>query len=570
MNNKFFLSFIFGFILFSSQLLLATGDPSISLSPANGTTFEGGINGNGKTVQISYNVGDLESTWWQGDYKGFEVWLYIDGNEVAYHRDTEKHPVDINFTGLTYSNSLNYYLSQGSHSIKVKAKNFERVLDLWLDVDEASKTNTVQITPPPVITVDNNFTDQSGAAHGVVVVSGFGTRTAPFSFEKNSGQSLSLTAVSPQTDNGGYQVIWNSNGTNNSIWDRNSEYLGGDQSYSFTVQAADDGAIFKAQLRKVCSVTVRNQISGTSFEGTVKINGQTYNSGQVETVIEENTINVEAEAYYIINGIKYNFNSWSDQNLPRNSTFNISEHRELIAKYRGFPIFNDNPADGNYRNQRFNAYNPRVDQNITVYWDEHPNSDVTNYQIYRKVLTYQMIPVSEGLVATVPRGTTSWTDNGYLIGAGQDIDYNIRYSVCAYYSVNETTSEIIYQQVSANNLPGVDKQQAEEDISEEQIIVENYSIGNYPNPFNPATTINYQLPEKGHVTIKVYDTLGKEVAELVNEVKDKGIYNVWFDGSNTANGVTLASGIYIYTLQIKGLKENSTGFITSKKMLLMK
>ena len=84
-----------------------------------------------------------------------------------------------------------------------------------------------------------------------------------------------------------------------------------------------------------------------------------------------------------------------------------------------------------------------------------------------------------------------------------------------------------------------------------------YSIANYPNPFNPTTTINYQLPENGFVTIKVYDVLGKEVATLVNENKSAGYYKVDFDASR------LTSGVYIYTI-------NANGFVQSKKMLLMK
>lgn len=69
-----------------------------------------------------------------------------------------------------------------------------------------------------------------------------------------------------------------------------------------------------------------------------------------------------------------------------------------------------------------------------------------------------------------------------------------------------------------------------------------FSISSYPNPFNPTTIISYTLPEKEFVTIRVYDILGKEIAELVNEEKEKGIYTVSFDGSS------LASGIYFYSM----------------------
>jgi hypothetical protein len=88
-------------------------------------------------------------------------------------------------------------------------------------------------------------------------------------------------------------------------------------------------------------------------------------------------------------------------------------------------------------------------------------------------------------------------------------------------------------------------------------IPNEYSIINYPNPFNPTTVINYQLPVNGMVTLKIYDVLGKEIATLVNENKSAGYYNVEFNASG------LPSGIYIYRL-------NANNFTESKKMLLMK
>lgn len=80
---------------------------------------------------------------------------------------------------------------------------------------------------------------------------------------------------------------------------------------------------------------------------------------------------------------------------------------------------------------------------------------------------------------------------------------------------------------------------------------------NYPNPFNPSTTINFSIPEAGMVSIKIYDILGKEVASLINEQKESGIYTVTFDASN------LPTGTYIY-------KISSGNFTSSRKMLLLK
>jgi uncharacterized delta-60 repeat protein len=80
---------------------------------------------------------------------------------------------------------------------------------------------------------------------------------------------------------------------------------------------------------------------------------------------------------------------------------------------------------------------------------------------------------------------------------------------------------------------------------------------NYPNPFNPSTVIGYQLPVSSHITLKVYDAIGREVAALVNEVKEAGSYSVTFDASK------LSSGIYFARLQ-------SGDKVQLKKLILIK
>jgi hypothetical protein len=90
------------------------------------------------------------------------------------------------------------------------------------------------------------------------------------------------------------------------------------------------------------------------------------------------------------------------------------------------------------------------------------------------------------------------------------------------------------------------------------IIPDQFNLSqNYPNPFNPTTTINFKIPSKGLVVLKVYDILGKEVATLVNETKNEGSYNVDFNGTN------LSSGSYFYKIEVGD-------FVDIKKMLLVK
>ena len=88
---------------------------------------------------------------------------------------------------------------------------------------------------------------------------------------------------------------------------------------------------------------------------------------------------------------------------------------------------------------------------------------------------------------------------------------------------------------------------------------------NFPNPFNPKTIINFNIPISANVSLKVYDVLGNEVTTLIDEKKSPGNYSVEFDGSSFAGG--LPSGIYFYTLSVSSGKE---GFMDTKRMILLK
>jgi photosystem II stability/assembly factor-like uncharacterized protein len=80
---------------------------------------------------------------------------------------------------------------------------------------------------------------------------------------------------------------------------------------------------------------------------------------------------------------------------------------------------------------------------------------------------------------------------------------------------------------------------------------------NYPNPFNPLTTISYSIPQSAQVNLKIFDILGNEIAELINEEKQPGEYQVQW------NAESFSSGVYFYQLK-------AGSFISTKKLLLMK
>ena len=96
------------------------------------------------------------------------------------------------------------------------------------------------------------------------------------------------------------------------------------------------------------------------------------------------------------------------------------------------------------------------------------------------------------------------------------------------------------------------------DVKDDFNLVMEYKLDqNFPNPFNPSTTISYKIAKTGFVTLKVFNILGREVAALVNNFQNAGTYKIEFDGKN------LVSGIYFYQL-------NAGSFSGTKKFTLMK
>jgi hypothetical protein len=102
------------------------------------------------------------------------------------------------------------------------------------------------------------------------------------------------------------------------------------------------------------------------------------------------------------------------------------------------------------------------------------------------------------------------------------------------------------------------KQNAVTSVKDEKSIPNEYKLEhNYPNPFNPSTTIRFSIPERSFVSLKVYDILGNEVTTLVNKDMETGNYETKFNADN------YSSGIYIY-------KISAGNFINTRKMILVK
>lgn len=116
--------------------------------------------------------------------------------------------------------------------------------------------------------------------------------------------------------------------------------------------------------------------------------------------------------------------------------------------------------------------------------------------------------------------------------------------------------------LAALPMPEVEEE-APTDVREiSTVLPESFALeANYPNPFNAATTINFSLPTAGTASLRLYNSGGLEVRELLGRFLPAGQYSVSWDGRNEA-GKTLASGVYFYRLEVAGQTQ-------IRKMLLL-
>jgi len=146
----------------------------------------------------------------------------------------------------------------------------------------------------------------------------------------------------------------------------------------------------------------------------------------------------------------------------------------------------------------------------------------------------------------------NWNKVGFVEGAGTTNSPK-NYS----FTDNNLTSGTYSYRLKQIDRDGKFEYSQSVEVTIGQTVKEFALMQNYPNPFNPSTMISYQLPAASHISLKVYDMLGNEVAMLVNETKEAGSYTAQFDGTK------LSSGIYFYTI-------NAGNYSETKKLTLMK
>ena len=417
--------------------------------------------------------------------------------------------------------------SAGSHTWTVTSYWLNEGSGNWVEETSTSITFIVQ----PTLTVNNSF------GGGSVIVNGT-TQTSGYSFNPTPSSTVNLTAIDNQTY-GNYVRVFNS-------W------------------SLSDGSASSAVTTSVSSPTTSHQTCTAYFlkkfnvtlaasygSGYMTYNNVSVSIPGVVNLLENGSATLTASSSVDKDSMISVFSSWSDGSTSRSRTISdLSDHISLTANYT------INRPSNSYKNMN---YSSTVGQPITITWNEHPNTGVTAYQVWRRIKDVQ----ANTLLATVSRGTTSYTDTECTLTSGYS-DNLIYYDIRAYYSPNGTYADADYVAVFGDyTAGGGDASIASSGNSTKaasaslSVLPTEYTMANYPNPFNPTTVIKYTMPEAGEVVLKVYNMIGQEVATLVNGTMSAGSHTVNF------NAKGLPTGIYIARLQT-GAK------VVSSKLQLVK
>jgi hypothetical protein len=166
-------------------------------------------------------------------------------------------------------------------------------------------------------------------------------------------------------------------------------------------------------------------------------------------------------------------------------------------------------------------------------------------------------------IGTVSRGTNplQFIDPDYIVTAGYT-DNLLYYDARAFYSLESTTADPQYVAVFAKEWTRLVQGEGQEKENTLEVPL-GLQASNYPNPFNPTTTIRFSLPDQAQVSLEIFNTLGEKVRTLIHsETYQRGYYNVAWDGKDS-NAKTAPSGMYFYRI-VAGQN------VKTVKMLLMK
>ena len=196
-----------------------------------------------------------------------------------------------------------------------------------------------------------------------------------------------------------------------------------------------------------------------------------------------------------------------------------------------------------------------------TYWAARPVTPATELtRMSNDFLTYTLTWINQGYSSAnkpiMPLGQAEYFGYSNDVASGETATFcNLSQSTYGYVGVSlweytQITHSYVWDEYAAAFQPT--------SVSNGCEVPETYALSqNFPNPFNPSTTITYQIGRAGPVTLRVYDMLGREAAVLLDGRENAGVHTVSFDAVN------LPSGVYFYRL-------NSGDFVETKKLVLLR
>lgn len=199
--------------------------------------------------------------------------------------------------------------------------------------------------------------------------------------------------------------------------------------------------------------------------------------------------------------------------------------------------------------------------NPELTWDANTEPDLDHYNIWAKYSNYSDPGFWHKIATTT--GTT-WTDNNVQTPGGKHPDiifYRLKAEDCGGNVSNYYAGPVWI-------LGDVIYWPAKQAVAFVQIPNRYALLRNFPNPFNPITTIKYDLPEESYVELKIFNLLGEEIRTLVVGNESAGFKSMLWNGEDNKDK-SVASGVYIYSFFAKSL-ESDKDFHKTRKMVLIR
>ena len=366
----------------------------------------------------------------------------------------------------------------------------------------------------------------------------------PFNWESTE----SIHAVMNGRTHSGYVQLFNSWKKNGSTYSYSTSTNTTIDTYIFS-QPLDHTAFFDRQF----NITFVNSLPGETG-GQIKVNGVPQNSGFVGHTREQTPAQgITGEApTQTLDSIEYTFNHWSDGSYQASKTFSPTDDSTFTAYYTAKAL-----APTSLQQMA------SVGQNVHLTWTDNSNVNrVTKYHIYRAAPS---IPEQKHIVDSVSSGVQSWYDSDVIVKGPRDGPEYVYY-VCGV--DNQTLSEGYEATVNQFGQPVSARAGAQLASEEGAVLPTQFSVGNYPNPFNPSTTIAFSLVQNSTVKLDIYDVVGRKVRSLVDGNKSAGYYSVVWNGRDESVK-QVASGMYLYRFTASPVT-GEKAFTQSGKLMLTK